>query len=65
MNSVSKSSTHSNEGYGSQRSQYNTRIESSADPAVNKRLFQIYEVLIPPVRDIENAVKSIGASPVN
>lgn len=59
MNTVSKPSTQSNAGYGSQRSQYNTRIESSADPAVNKRLFQIYEVLIPPVRDIENAVKSL------
>lgn len=59
MNTVSKPSIQSNAGYGSQRSQYNTRIESSADPAVNRRLFQIYEVLIPPVRDIENAVKSI------
>lgn len=59
MNTVSKPSTQSNAGYGSQRSQYNTRIESSADPAVNKRLFQIYEVLITPVRNIENAVNDI------
>lgn len=59
MNTVSKPSIQSNAGYGSQKSQYNTRIESSADPAVNKRLFQIYEVLIPPVRNIENAVNDI------
>ena len=59
MNTVSQPYTQSNADYGSQRNQYNTRIESSEDPEVNKRLFQIYEVLIPPVRDIENAVKSI------
>ena len=59
MNTVSKPSIQSNAGYGSQKSQYNTRIETSADPVVNKRLFQIYEVLIPPVQDIENAVKHI------
>ena len=59
MNTVSKPFTQSNAGYGSQKFQYNTRIESSADPAVNKRLFQIYEVLITPVRNIENAVNDI------
>lgn len=59
MNTVSQPYSQSNANYGSQRTQYNARIESSADPAVNKMLFQIYEVLIPPVRDIENAVKSI------
>ena len=59
MNTVSKPFTQNNADYGSQKTQYNTRIESSADPAVNKRLFQIYEVLIPPVRNIENAVNDI------
>ena len=34
MNTVSKPFTQSNAGYGSQKFQYNTRIESSADPAV-------------------------------
>ena len=59
MNTVSKPFTQNNADYGSQKTQYNTRIESSADPAVNKRLFQIYEVLIPPVRNIEKAVNDI------
>ena len=59
MNTVGQPYTQSNAGYGSQRTQYNTRVESSADPEVNKRLFRIYEILIQPIHDIENAVNNI------
>ena len=59
MNTVGQPYTQSNACYGSQRTQYNTRVESSADPEVNKRLFRIYEILIQPIHDIENAVNNI------